>query len=376
MDVLVFLIAFAVMYRSGKQGLSVLQCAWLAGLFQLTYMFASVAIGLGLSRRNSRNILLVSTVLCVISGIASLLTSEFFPLLFVYGALAVFIAIFFNAFQTFMRAEAEPGDLARAVGRYTLSWSSGSATGVLLSGFFYRCGFLALSAVTLLGGLVILGILLWHKPRPVDAPSAAEELGDRAKPQAPGLTPLYVWIGWLLIFSGTFVQRPIQTFMPAISAKAGVGAFLAALPLFLQLTVQALVGLAMIREHRWLYRRTPLSLAHGAAAFMALIMWWRPTFPICFLGVSLLGIYLGFVFFCSVYYASNFGRRAFNIGVNEFLVGLGSLAGLFASEWFIKRSGNEAGMYLVIALGLLSLLFVQLLVASFAGRRPAQPGKN
>lgn len=375
MDVLVFLIAFAVMYRSGEQGLSVRQCAWLAGLFQLTYMFASVAIGLRLSRRNSQSVLLVSTVLCVLSGIASLLTSEFFPLLFVYGALAVFIAIFFNAFQAFMRAEAEPGDLARAVGRYTLSWSSGSAAGVLLSGFFYRCGFLALSAVTLLGGLVILGILLWHKPRPVDAPSA-EELGDRAQPQAPGLTPLYVWIGWLLIFSGTFVQRPIQTFMPAISAKAGISAFLAALPLFLQLTVQALVGLAMTGKHRWLYRRTPLSLAHGAAALLALIMWWRPTFLICFLGVSLLGIYLGFVFFCSVYYASNFGRRSFNIGVNEFLVGLGSLAGLFASEWLMKRSGNDAGMYLAIALGLLCLLCIQLLVASFPGRRPEQPGKN
>jgi len=66
----------------------------------------------------------------------------------------------------------------------------------------------------------------------------------------------------------------------------------------------------------------------------------------------------------SVYYSSNSGRRSLNIGVNEFLVGLGSVAGLLISEWFIKRTGNDANMYLVIAVALLISLAAQLAVAS------------
>ena len=97
---------------------------------------------------------------------------------------------------------------------------------------------------------------------------------------------------------------------------------------------------------------------------LLLVMWLWPTLPVCFLGISLLGAYAGFVFFCCVYYASNSGRRSLNIGVNEFLVGLGSFAGLFISEWVMKRTGNDANMYLVIAVALLISLAAQLAIAS------------
>ncbi|MBI2441775.1 MAG: MFS transporter [Lentisphaerae bacterium] len=364
-DLLLFLIAFAVMYRSGEWGLSVTQCAWLAGLFQLTYMPASVVIGLLLSRRNARAVLLVAVLLCTIAGMATLLAGEFIPLLVAYGSLGIFSAIFFNAFQSFMRAEAAPGDLRRTVGRYTLAWSLGSAVGILLSGFFYRCGFLTLAVLTLLGGLAILGVLLRHKARPLDALSADEQ-GERALAQAPPVNPRYVWIGWLLMLAAIFLQRPIQTFFPVISAKTGISAFMASLPLFLQMAVQALISLAMIRGRHWLYRRAPLAWAHGLAVLLALAMWWRPTFLVCFLGISLSGIYMGFVCYCSVYYSSNSGRRAFNIGVNEFLGGLGSLASLLASQWLMKRTSDAASMYLVIALALLILLVIQLVVAGRA----------
>jgi len=148
------------------------------------------------------------------------------------------------------------------------------------------------------------------------------------------------------------------------SAKAGVSAFVTGLPLFLQMAVQAAVGLAMIRWRHLLYRRTPLGLIHAGAAVLVLVMWRWPTLPVCFPGISLLGAYTGFVYFSSVYYASNSGRKSFNIGVNEFLVGLGNFAGLFISEWVMKRTGNDANMYLVIAVALLISLAAQLVVAS------------
>ena len=368
MDALVFLVMFAVMYRAGEQGLSITQCAWLAGLFQLTYMFTSLAVGFLLTRRNTRIILLASTVLCTLCGVTCLMAQEFLLVLAAFGCIGIFMAFFFNAFQGFMRTEAAPGDLKRSIGLYTMAWSLGSAAGILSSGFFYRLGFVMLSALIMLGGGAILVVLLMHKPRPANAPSADEHVeGGSAK--APPVDPIYVWIGWLMIFMAMFVQRPIHSFFPAISAKAGVSAFVTGLPLFLQMAVQAVVGLAMIRWRHLLYRRTPLGLIHGGAAVLLLVMWRRPTLPVCFLGISLLGAYAGFVYFCSVYYASNSGRRSLNIGVNEFLVGLGSVAGLLISEWVMKRTANDANLYLVIAVALLIALAAQLAIAGFGGWR-------
>lgn len=362
MDALIFLVMFAVMYRAGEQGLSITQCAWLAALFQLTYMFTSLAAGFLLNRRNTRIILLASTALCTLCGVTCLLAEEFLPTLAAFGCIGVFMAFFFNAFQGFMRTEAAPGDLKRAIGLYTMAWSLGSAAGILSSGFFYRLGFTVLSALILLGGGAILFVLLMHKPRPANAPSADENVeGGSAK--APPVDPIYVWIGWLMIFMAMFVQRPIHSFFPAISAKAGVSAFVTGLPLFLQMALQGVVGLAMIRWRHLLYRRTPLALVHGGAAALLLVMWRWPIFPLCFIGIGLLGAYAGFVYFCSVYYASNSGRRSLNIGVNEFLVGLGSVAGLLISEWVMKRTVNDANLYLVIAAALLITLATQLAIA-------------
>jgi len=362
MDALVFLVMFAVMYRAGEQGLSITQCAWLACLFQLTYMLTSLAAGFLLSRRNTRAILLASIVLCTLCGITCLMAVKFMPILVAFGCLGIFMAFFFNAFQAFMRTESAPGDLKRAIGLYTMAWSLGSAAGIFSSGFFYQLGFTMLSALILAVGIVMLVVMLTHKPRPADAPSADENV-ERGSGKAPPVDPIYVWIGWLMIFMAMFAQRPVHSFFPAISAKAGVSAFVTGLPLGLQMTLQALVGLAMIRWRHLLYRRTPLGLIHGGAALLLLVMWRWPALPVCFLGISLLGAYAGFIYFCSVYYSSNSGRRSLNIGVNEFLVGLGSFAGLFISEWFMKRTGNDANMYLVIAVAMLIALAAQLMIA-------------
>jgi len=363
MDALVFLVMFAVMYRAGEQGMSITQCAGIAGLFQLTYMLTSLAVGFLLSRRNTRVILLAGTVLCTLCGVICLIAETFQLMLIAFGGLGIFMAIFFNAFQAFMRTESAPGDLGRAIGLYTLAWSMGSAAGIFSSGFFYRFGFPMLSALIMLVGVVMLIVLLAHKPRPPGAPSADEHV-EYGSGQAPRVDPVYVWIGWLMIFMAMFVQRPIHSFFPAISAKAGVSAFVTGLPLCLQMAVQAAAGLAMIRWRHLLYRRTPLGLIHGGAAVLVLVMWRWPTLPVCFPGISLLGVYAGFVYFCSVYYASNSGRRSLNIGVNEFLVGLGSFAGLFISEWVMQRTANDANMYLAIAVALLISLAAQLAIAS------------
>jgi len=363
MDWTVFLVLFAVLYGAGERGFSGLQCAWLGGIGQLAYMVASLLVGVVLTRRNARGFLLTSTVGSTLLGIVCLQLTTFAPQMLCQSLLFVFLALFFNSFQTFMRGETVPGGLALTVGRYTLAWSVGSAAGFLSSGSLYQLGNLALCATTLAVGTVILVTLLRHQARPHAMLSADEHIED-ALPGAQAVNPRYVLVGWCLIFTAMCVQRPLQSRWPAACARAAIIAFLPGLVLSLHMLVQGVWGYRAAGFAAWRYRRAPLAAAHLAAAALLGLAWWKPVFPVVACAIVALGLYMGYAYFTAVYYASNSGRRSFNIGVNECLVGLGSFAGLFAVEWSETLFGQDGGMFAVCAVGLLASLGIQVAVAS------------
>jgi len=369
MDWLVFLVHFAVLYAAGERGLSIYQCAWIGGIFQIAYMGSSLALGAALSRRNARLALFTGTSCCMLFGIACLLVRSFTPLMVVMAAFGVSLAAFFNAFQTFMRGETEPGSLSRTVGRYTLAWSTGAGLGFLSAGFFYRLGVWALCVLSGLVCVVVMGILLTHRARPHDEHSADEHV-EHEQADGRGVDPIYVWVAWCMIFTAMFIQRPIQTFFPVFCARAGIKPFLGGLTLCLTMFVQAVFGYRMAATRGWSYRRTPLWAMPVSTGCFMLVMWQYAhlSFAVSFVGISLVGIYTGFAYFFAVYYASNSTRGSFNIGVNECLVGLGSFAGLLISQWWIGKCGDVSGMYLVCAIALFLSAVLQVAMATFGAR--------
>jgi len=369
MDWACFFLYFAVLYDAGLQGLSTTQCAWIGGGMQVTYMALSLTSGLILNRGNARGLLLTSILLTMGVGAGMLWLHGFVPLLLAMVLIGALMAVFFNAFQAHMRGEAAPGELSRAVGFYTLAWSGGSALGFLTAGWLYAHGRPTMTLFVVGLCLVMLGLLLSHRAKPADAPSVDEHV-EEGPAGSREVRPGYVWVGWLMIVTVTFVQRPLFTFFPAFGAKAGVSSFWTGLPLFLHMAVLALGGLALWKCRGWLYRRTPLAVMHVAGILLLLGLWRCPQYGLAAVGLTLLGLYAAFAYFCAVYYSSNSGRRAFNIGVNEFLVGLGSLAGLAVVRWWLARPGaHETDMFLVCAVALGVSLLAQLAEAS----RPAKP---
>jgi hypothetical protein len=365
MEWIVFLVLFAVFYGAGKCGLSGLQCAWIGGIGQLAYMVTSLLAGLVLSRRNARGFLFASTAGSTVMGIICLLVTSFVPQMVCQALLFVFLALFFNSFQTFMRGETVPGGLALTVGRYTLAWSVGSAAGFLSSGSLYRLGSLALCVTTLLVGTVILVALLRHQARPHAMVSADEQV-DAPAPGARAVNPRYVLVGWCLIFTAMFVQRPLQSLWPAVCARTDIAPFLPGLVLALHMLVQGVWGYRVAAFTTWRYRRTPLVVLHLAGAVLLGLAWLKPIFPIAAAAIIVSGLYMGYAYFTAVYYASNSGRRSLNIGVNECLVGMGSFAGLFAARWGESLMGQDGGMYAMCAIGLLVSLLLQVTLASTA----------
>jgi len=373
MDWLLFFVFFAVFYSAGIRGLSMHECAVLGILIQVAYMIFSLVAGHLLNRRNAKTILLASTSAAGIFGIWSLYTEQFGILLTVLMLLGVSAAFFFNSFQTFMRGEAEPGELKNSVASYTLAWSLGAAFGNITAGYLYKWGLpVMIATVAAVVGLVMI-LLLRHRTKDSGTASADEHI-EEGSSNARKVSPSYVLIGWFMIFTVTFVQRPLCTFLPPMFAHEKIGSLMASMPLFAHMAVQALFGLAMIRFRDILYRRTPFWIIQGVGALAFCTIWVWPSYTVCFAVLMLLGVYAGFAYYCAVYYASNSGRRSFNIGINEALVGLGSIAGIFFGEWWMRVSGSESGIYLVCSVGLVLSMFAQVLIATSANN--SSPNKS
>ncbi|MFC1454393.1 hypothetical protein ACFLQL_04340 [Verrucomicrobiota bacterium] len=95
-----------------------------------------------------------------------------------------------------------------------------------------------------------------------------------------------------------------------------------------------------------------------------------------FVVFSLLGIYLGFAYFCSVYYSSNSGNRVFNVGINEFLVGTACLMGLFISEWWMRHNADVESMYAVCGVMLVLSTIAQFVIVSTGTRKEKKDLQN
>jgi hypothetical protein len=143
----------------------------------------------------------------------------------------------------------------------------------------------------------------------------------------------------------------------------------ASLPFFMHMAVSAFFGLVMFRFRDFLYRRTPFFIIQGGGVAALCAMWIWPSYWVCFSMLCLLGIYAGFVYYCAVYYASNSGRRSFNTGVNEALVGFGSIAGIVLGDAWMRHSGAPTDMYLVCAAGLATSITAQMTIV-FLKRKP------
>jgi hypothetical protein len=365
-DWMSFFVSFAAFYAAGLRGLGMQECAWLGLSFQVAYMTSSLASGHVITHRNARGILIASTVVCGVSGAGVLAATGFGWLatgLLVFG---MSMAWFFNSFQAFMRGDASMGSLKSSVALYTLSWCLGAALGNVTAGWLFRWGLWALILAVVFTTLLIVSLLMRPVSRRAEEPPGEGPVEHGTNPDYP-VSGAYIAIGWLMIFTVTFVQRPLFTFLPPLFASQGIDSLWASLPLFMHMTVAALFGMAMVRYRGLLYRRTPFGFIQGGGVLALFAMWWWPTYWVCFAMLCLLGVYAGFVYYCAVYYASNSGRRSFNIGVNEALVGSGSIAGILLGEGWVRHSGITIDMYWICGAGLAVSIVAQLAAVRHAG---------
>jgi hypothetical protein len=166
-----------------------------------------------------------------------------------------------------------------------------------------------------------------------------------------------------MIFTGMFVQRPIQSFFPTLAAKEGVEPALASLPLALQMLIQGLAAAGMSRLSWLSYRRLWSVAVQGTAGLLLLGLWRCPALTVSVPGIAVLGGWAGFAYLWAVFYAGNSGHRSRNIGVNEALVGLAAFSAPLITERIMTWCDSQSVMYAVCGLALLLSTAVQYMVA-------------
>ena len=227
--------------------------------------------------------------------------------------------------------------LSRRIGRWNISWSSGSVFGLLLSGYLYD--HLSPVAPFLAGAAVMAGVTaVVASSRPHGRRIAREEHPPR-HPRGR----YFMHQAWLLLVSNFFVASLLLYIFPqmaqsppfALSAEA-IGQLHGLRQAVMMLTF-ALMGATV----HWHFRHLPLHACYGVIVLMmvvtALIRWeWAFVLPFAAFGVA-----TGVAYGLSVYYSMlSPEANGVAIGIHEMLLSLGGTIGPIFGGAMISLSGR------------------------------------
>ena len=301
----------------------------LGSVWGITYFISSLVLSRIITRKNSAKFMIFSCAGFVCIGLFFGLFESLRSLFVLLFAGGLFSAFFFVGFQLFM--EHSGGTSAsRASAFYTLSWSSGMAFGSIAEGFLMTEGLLWSQFPVLIPALVVIsGILMFQRTN--NKADLYPEIQNNNI--SDSIVEAYTKIAWIEIFTVTLVTGGIRYLLPKMTISFfHFSHTQAALTVFLFFVLQAMSGYlsAFFKFLGYNLAAHNLLKLLAAAGLIATVLF--PCGFFVFLFVCILGIYAGHAFWASVFYAINHRIRAgFNVGINESLVGVASVAGPFLS---------------------------------------------
>ncbi len=393
-----YLILTAVPLRAVDLRASALQLGILPLLSSGVYVLAALLAG-RLSDRLPRTALARGGALlrCVVA-LAMTGADSVAALMAWMPALGIANALYWPAVQAAVGQLGRPERLARNLGHFNVSWSSGKMLGFLVGGILVARGgavptLLAAAAATALAGVILPGshpargesepkpkLKAKPEPEPNPEPEPRPEPEPKAKPRPepkpmPGpkptperdCSPSWRWIGWIanatLFGIGATLNFQYPKLMISLGLTGGdFGIYLGAVYLF-----QTLSFVVLTRWAGWHYRLAPLLMVQaitllslGALGWLTSRWWIWATAP----G---LGLGLGISYSSSIYYTLRGGTRAGRgAGIHEALLGSGTFLLPLIGGAFADLTDSLRAPYLLCCA---VLLFVMAAEAHLVGRR-------
>jgi DHA1 family multidrug resistance protein-like MFS transporter/DHA1 family quinolone resistance protein-like MFS transporter len=319
----------SLQFRCHDLGGDAAEIGSLGGIIQVTYLFGCLMVGAYTGRLNLKLLAAAGAGGLTLTALAMSLAGELWTFLALAGGHGLVTCLLWPPIMGWLSVGADGPELARRLGRYNLSWSSGLVIGPSIGGFLYEHGWAFPVAVA---GMAAALLLIASMPSPVRSGSdqADAEPADGVRPASATAErdSLFLILGRtanLFAYLGAGVLR--YQLLPLAQKlhidKATFGLINTAMSLTL-----AVCFAALGRTTWWHHRRGALT---AAQLLMALSVG-----GLCLAGeawqvaaVAVVGgACMSLTYYSSVYYSAAGGtRRASAMAVHEVVLSVGFIVG-------------------------------------------------
>jgi MFS family permease len=307
--------------------------SWIGLVFAFGYVLSCQLSG-RLSDRLGRKAFAIGAILSNVALMGALAIRETRQTLFVAGFLAaLFQGFFWPQMEAWLCHGISDEESKKMLGRYCLSWSTGSAIGPGVAGYLHRWGgesgaggaycYLFLAAVCLVSLFPVLGV----RDRVVShAQTSAPENGDAPPADARRLLVRVALVVNLVYYGSVgIVRNLLPRFIREYGMGIDEGGYLGATTV----AVQAFTFYLLTHWRGWKYRMGFYLWAQALAAACLLSLALFPSRPVFYGAFFLVGFPASLIYFSSIFYAVDAtphekGKYA---GHHETMIGAGLAAG-------------------------------------------------
>ncbi|MFP4522618.1 MAG: MFS transporter [Fibrobacterota bacterium] len=361
-DIIAGLSLFAGRHSFAEMGLSTAKVGSIMVFFGTGYIFGSLIMGKIIRKETARYQMLAA---CSLSAIIFFIAASADNILLVqllYFFLAIFVTMFFNAFQAYMLGvDSRQGKpLSHTAAHYTFAWSAGFALGPFISGFTKDVfSWEQVYYVAAVFSLLIGAFSFFFRPRAFASEKAVQS------PENPGSNKDYSLClqAWLGVIVGAAVWNGVTTIWAVHSETLGFKTGVKGLVEFTMTFSQASGALLLIFIRNRFFKPF-YNVLFGISGIVGLASFalGNGKLWIFFIAAVLIGLYNANFFSFMVYHSLAVPEKAVKrVSVNETIVGLSMFLGPLSAEFARRAAGSLNGAYFVLAGTVGVALFVQYL---------------
>lgn len=386
-DCALYLVNSAVPFKALRLGADPLDLGLLATASTGAYaLFVNVS-GRASDRFSRLTLARLSCMGVIVACIGFTLADQVSRMLLFAPVAGASLAFFWPCTQASIADRSTPGTLARNLGRFNMSWSSGKGLGFLCGGALLAA--FNAEVVFTLGSVLLFGIffVLPYEPAgagsPPPAPAATETpraevaTGAEHAGHAPDAGTMlratrFRRVAWVANGTAYGVASTLIYHYPRLVQEHGWSARTFGLFMGGLYFTQTIAFVILTRSaHAWRFRRAPLYVPQLLLAAGVLAL---PLASGVRLGVTAIvfGFALSMCYSASIYYSLlGHTERGKNAGVHELLIGLGSMTVPLAGGFAARTWGLAAPYAVAAAVVVLSVLAQEIVLRAGSSGRPA-----
>jgi predicted MFS family arabinose efflux permease len=343
----------------------------------IAYCAVTAIVGKLVNGANALKFILSGGVMLMITALGFIIFNGLYTQFVWLICAGVGAAMFCTPFQLLAKAIESGGETpgtVKATAFYTLTWSTGIATGPLaFARFSVRTGFIItfILALAVTVSVMIIARLLKNKEKncnTVDCDTAAKEKETEIFSEKD-YNKLAI-LGWIVGGLGTITVCQIRSMWPKHGYFLAISKDHIAYILALVSYIQAFTALLLCRSETWMWRKVPALLMTLPAVLSLLLFAFATDLKIFYAAAVIYGIYSGTFYFYLVYHSlAHPTRSRFFVAGNEVIVGIVNLLAPVIGGMFVDITGFTGSPF-IFALAMAAAAFTAQMVILNSIKQP------